>query len=265
MLDTETIVGLGSAALAVLSAVLSGLMANRSARLAHELERQKKAEDAAEEAERILQQYRDPLLDAAHTLQGRLYNIIAQGFLDKAYGDHVPEHERRYAREYTVFAIAEYLCWVEILRRELRFRDLGDVSRNRTLLEHLTHIQYAFQRDDIPAQFRVFRGRQRAIAEVMMTPTNAPEGPRSECIGYATFTRRLEQDPEFASWFQQLCDDVAIVAAASPYENRRLVFIQQHLIDLIDFLDPEKVRIPPQFRAKLPDPVPVPTQATATA
>lgn len=257
----ETIVGLGSAALAVLSAVLSGVMANRSARLSHELERRKKAEDANEEAERILQQYRDPLLDAAHTLQGRLFNIIAQGFLDKSYGEHVDEYERRYARDYTVYAIAEYLCWVEILRRELRFRDLGDVSRNQTLLRHLSDIQYAFQRDDIPAQFRVFRGRQRAIAELMMVPTSATEGPRSECIGFAAFSRRLEIDHDFRPWLLPLCEDVAVVAAATREQNRRLVFLQRQLIDLIDFLDPKKVRIPEQFRARLDPPVAVPAQA----
>jgi hypothetical protein len=265
--DTETIVTLGSAALALISAVLSGVMANRSARLAHQLERQKKEEDAAAEAERILQLYRDPLLDAAHTLQGRLFNIMAQGFLQKAYGDHVDEYERRYARDYTVFAIAEYLCWVEILRRELRFRDLGDVRRNQALLGHLNDIQYAFQRDDIPAQFRVFRGRQRAIAELMMVPTNATEGPRSECIGYAAFSRRLETDHEFRPWLLPLCEDVAVVAAATPYENQRLTLIQQQLIDLIDFLDPKKVRIPAHVRQRMADPAPgaaVPTQARVT-
>jgi hypothetical protein len=253
-MDPEVLVGAASAALALLSAIASGLMANRSARLAHELARRGRKEDAAEEAERILQLYRDPLLDAAHTLQGRLYNILAQHFLTRFYTDDVDERERQYARDYTVFAIAEYLCWVEILRRELRFRDLGDVSRNRALLSLLTSIQYAFQRDDIPPQFRVFRGRQRAIAEIMMVPTNAPEGPRSECLGYAAFCRRLEEDPSFAAWFSVLRDDVEIVARSSDRENVRLVQLQRELIDLIDFLDPHSVRIPEPFRARFTEP-----------
>ena len=83
------------------------------------------ARPSGRSAERILQQYRDPLLDAAHTLQGRLFNIMAQNFLGM-YLNHPDPEERRYARDYTVYAIAEYLCWVEILRRELRFHDLGD-------------------------------------------------------------------------------------------------------------------------------------------
>lgn len=247
----EVIIGFGSAVLAVLAAITSGVMANRSARLSHDLDRRRKAEDAEEESERVLQLYRDPLLDAAHTLQGRIYNIMAQRYLVRFLLDQPDEQERRYARDYTVYAIAEYLCWVEILRRELRFRDLGDQERTGKLLELLTHIQYDFQRHDIPRQFCIFRGRQRAIAELMMAPTNLAEGPRNECVGYATFCRRLDTDAEFAAWFGVLREDVTVVAKASAADNARLTVLQQHLIDLIDFLDPKRIRIPAQFRNRL--------------
>jgi len=252
-MDPEVLLGVGSAALSVVGAVTAGIMANRSARQAHELERQKHRETQRELAERILQQYRDPLLDAAHTLQGRLFNIIAKDYL-VAYLNHPDPEERRYARDYTVFAIAEYLCWVEILRRELRFHDLGDVEQNRKLMERLTGIQYAFQRDDLPRQFQVFRGRQRAIAELMMVPSNAPEGPRTDCLGYAAFCRRLEAEAAFAGWFAQLQADVQVVADSADADNVRLTYLQRELIDLIDFLDPKTVRLPAQFRARLPAP-----------
>jgi hypothetical protein len=99
----------------------------------------------------------------------------------------------------------------------------------------------------------------------MMTPTNATEGPRSECIGYAAFSRRLETDHDFRPWLLPLCEDVAIVAKASTAQNVRLIVLQQLLIDLIDFLDPKSVRIPTQFRARLELPSVVPTQSTAPA
>jgi hypothetical protein len=99
-MDPEVVVGVGSAALSLVGAVTAGIMANRSARQAHELERQKHRETQREIAERILQQYRDPLLDAAHTLQGRLFNIMAQNFLG-TYLNHPDPEERRYARDYT--------------------------------------------------------------------------------------------------------------------------------------------------------------------
>jgi hypothetical protein len=260
VLSPDTLVTVVSAALSLVGAIVAGFMATRSARQAHDLDRRKRLEEQQELAERILQQYRDPLLDAANTLQGRLYNIVAQHYLARYLhcGDPV---EERYARDYTVYAMAEYLCWVEILRRELRFLDLGNVDRNRTLLYKMTQIQNTFQRDKIPPLFRVFRGRQRAIAEVMMTPTGAPEGPRNECLGYAAFSHKLEHEPEFAAWFTPLQDDVYALEQATTAEQLRLVHLQRDLIDLIDFLDPDAVRLPPQFRNRLPEPEPVPAAA----
>jgi hypothetical protein len=253
----ELIVALISAALSVAAGLMSTSANRRARQFEFELERRRKQEDAAETAERILNQYRDPLIDAAHTLQGRLFNIAAQGFLGKFYLQESNEDDKRYARDYTVYAIAEYLCWVEIVRREMRFHDLGDTQRHRDLMARLTSIQYAFQRDNIPAVFQVFRGRQRAIAEVMMQPTNAIEGPRSECLGYAAFSRKLASDADFQPWFAQLQADVETVAHGTSVQNIRLVYLQRELIDLMDFLDPTAVRVPPPFRHRLEDPKPV--------
>jgi hypothetical protein len=251
--DPEVIVGVGSAALSVIGAVTAGVMANRSAKQAHELDRQRRLETQIEQAKRIEQEYRDPLLDAAHTLQGRLFNIIAQSYLSRYLHSGNAEQER-YARDYTVYAIADYLCWVEILRRELRFLDLGDIKRNRDLMELLTHIQYTFQRDDLPSAFEVFRGRQRAIAEVMMVPTNATDGPRNESMGYAAYCYRLDTATDFASWFTKLRADVEVVEQSTDDENVRLVLLQRDLLDLIDFLDPNCVRRPASWRNRLPEP-----------
>jgi hypothetical protein len=231
------------------------VVANRSARQTHELERQRRRETQAETAERILHQYRDPLLDAANTLQGRIYNVVEQNYFGRYLHCGDPDEER-YARNYTLFAVGEYLCWVEIVRRELRFLDLGDVEHNRKLLGHLTQTQYTFQTERIQSPFKIFRGRQRAIAEVMMVPTNAAEGPRTECMGYAAFDRRLDSDPEFAAWFARLSHDIDVVARSSEAENARLIQLQRDLIDIIDFLDPAAIRVPPNLRARLTEPTP---------
>jgi hypothetical protein len=251
--NPELIVGVGSAALSVIGALTAGVVASRSTKQAHEFDRQRRHETQIEQARRIEQEYRDPLLDAAHTLQGRLFNIIANGYLAKYLHCGNPEHER-YARDYTVYAIADYLCWVEILRHELRFLDLGDIERNRDLVELLTRIQYTFQRDDLPSAVEIFRGRQRAIAEVMMLPTSATEGPRNESMGYAAFCHRLDTDAEFASWFAQLRADVDVVEQSTDKDNVRLVLLQRQLLDLIDFLDPNCVRRPAGWRNRLPEP-----------
>jgi hypothetical protein len=259
-LDANTIVGLGSALLAVVGAAVSGIVASRANRQAHDLERQRRQETAAEAAERVLAEYRDPLLDAAQTLQARVFNIVRTGYLSRYLNCGDPAEER-YARDYTVFAMAEYLCWVEIVRRELRFLDLGDVERSRRLLGCLTQTQVTFQSDKVAPPFRIFRGAQRAIAELMRVPTNSNEGPRTEAMGYAAFVHRLDTDSEFAAWFTRLrTADVDAVAADDPVARTRLTILQHDLIDLIDFLDPAKVRIPPELRSRLPERPTVPRQ-----
>ena len=43
----------------------------------------------------------------------------------------------RYARDYTIYVLAEYLCWAEIVRRDLRFLDLASEERNREFVRLL--------------------------------------------------------------------------------------------------------------------------------
>ncbi len=94
-LSPELIVAALSAVLSLGAAVL-GARANRRAKeLDFELERRKKQEDAAEIAQRILHRYRDPLLDAAQTLQSRSFNIVANGYLALVPAHAGPRGERR--------------------------------------------------------------------------------------------------------------------------------------------------------------------------
>lgn len=67
--------------------------------------------------------------------------------------------------------------------------------------------------DSLPGPFRVFRGHQRAIGEVMLHRVESPEGPVTEVLGYAAFCDRLETDPRFASWFTRLLAEVDEVGA----------------------------------------------------
>lgn len=253
-------------AVAVVSAVFSlgagifSARANRKAReFEHELERRRKAEDEVAAALRILRQYRDPLLDAAHTLQSRIYNIVRQSYLNIWLRCGDPEQER-YARDYTVYALAEYLTWVEIVRRELRFLDVGDEDHNRQLMALLMNAQRTIQSSALRGPFLVFRGHQRAIAEVMMVPTGAPDGPRHECMGYAAFCRRLDEDEDFRVWFDRLRREVDELVERD--RDDRLVRLQNDLVDLIDHLDPKALRIPAQYRARIPLPAGIPAQVT---
>ncbi|HCT79347.1 MAG TPA: hypothetical protein DGG94_21980 [Micromonosporaceae bacterium] len=214
-------------------------MAQRSRKLEHALELQRHRESKAEQTEELISRYREPLLLAANSLQSRLHNGINGDYLHNYLYCGDPEEER-YARNFTVYTVAEYLCWVEIIRRELRFLDLGDEARTRTFNGHLETISHLFGTTDfLHPHFRIFRGKQRAIGQLMMV--SGPNG--TDLMPYPEFDSRLVADPEFARWFNQLRKDVDAFLTHDWVGNTRLVQMQWALIDLIDFLDPGSIRL----------------------
>jgi hypothetical protein len=256
------IVGVIAAALSVVGAIVAGIMttwsAQRSRKLEHALELQRRTESKAEQTEEILSRYREPLLLAAHSLQGRLYNAIATDYLTQ-YLHCGDEEQERYARDFTVYVLGEYLCWVEIIRRELRMLDLGDEQRNRDFQSALEAIHRAISTQSVPqAHLRLFRGQQRALGELMMVVVD--QG-RADCMTYPAFCARLDNDAEFAWWFHRLRSDIDAVAAHDRVGNARLANIQRALIDLIDFLDPDRVRLATPHRERVPVVEPQPRAA----
>lgn len=239
-LDTGSLVAIASAGLSVVAAISSGVMAQRARKLEHHLEQERSRESKAERTEELLSRYREPLLLAAQSLQQRLHNGIGGGYLENFLfcGD---AEEERYARRFTVYTLAEYFGWVEIIRRDLRFLDLGDESRTQTFNAHLQNIGGIFGSSVSEfSQFRVFRGRQKAIGQLMIV--NGAAG--SDVMTYPEFDLRLENDPEFRRWFEQLLNDVDSFLRFDWTGNFRQVQAQWALIDLIDFLDPGRKHIP---------------------
>ncbi|WP_144126174.1 hypothetical protein [Catellatospora sichuanensis] len=250
--DIVTVV---SAALSVLGAIVAGVMttwsARRNAMFEHRLAAERHEASKAEQAQEVISRYREPLLLAAFNLQSRLHNAVGGVYLPE-YLNHEDEDERRYARDYTVYVLADYFCWVEIIRRDLRFLDLGDEGSNRTFNRHLTLVGSAFASLKLPGtHFRLFKGQQRAIGELMIVTANG----RADSLTYPAFCSQLDNNDEFRRWFRRLVDDVAEVVVHDWAGNERLVRAQHALIDLIDFLDPSRTRLPDD-RAKLIEPRP---------
>jgi hypothetical protein len=251
-MTAEFVVALISAVVALLSVALSIWSARSTARLQDELEQRRHQASKDELVEQIMSRYRDPLLRAAFDLQSRIYNIVRQQFLVRYLQQGDPASQE-YACHNTMFVLAEYLGWVEILRRGVQFLDLGDVRRNRLLVERLEAIGTILSTD---RQFqgavpRMFRGQQRAVGELMMDPGQAAEAAAGQCIGYAAFTTRLQQEASFARWFKPLEGDIRELAASPSPDHRRLVALQHALLDLIDFLDDPPARFPQEYRARL--------------
>jgi hypothetical protein len=252
--NTEVVVASVSAAVSLVGAVAAGLMttwsAQRTRRYEKLIEAQERAQSKAEQAEVVLGRYREPLLASAHNLQARLYNIVDMSFL-AVYLHCGDRDEERYARDYTVYVLAEYLCWAEIIRRDLRFLDLGNEKRNRDLVQLLEASQRAISSEVFPRPLRLFRGEQRAIGELMMIPAEGTESAQYESMGYVKFCAQLDGDAAFAKWFDRLRSDINEIAAAGRAKASRLITLQNRLIDLIQFLDPEQQRLPAKYRNRL--------------
>lgn len=214
-------------------------------RQAAKIESIRLAEQRRIEASRTAAHYREPLARAAYDLQSRIYNILQQGLL-AAYYDRGTERERTYVVENTSFLIAQYFAWVEIIRRDIQYIDLGQDGQTRQLTYLQDGITGLFLTDRFEPRLRVFAGDQRAIGERLIK-----EGRQGlECMGYGAYLDLVIKDgnPIIAS----LRDDVKGLSSSLSEARPRLVAIQHALIDLLQFLDADFIRFPKNHRSKVP-------------
>ena len=237
-----------AAIVAVISASISVYGQSRVAQVSDKLAKRREAESRKSQTVALMSKYKDPLLRSAIDLQSRLFSIHQNGFLQYAY--QMSSADKDYAIQNTLYVIAEYLGWVEILRREVQFLDSGDIETNRKLSELLVNINQAFGMRSSSNIFRLYNGEQRAIGEIMIVNRSIDNMRGYECIGYATFVSKIS-DPEFFRWFLQLKDNIELIGNNLKYSSERLILIQNRLIDFIDFLDPHCIRVPPKFRTKI--------------
>jgi hypothetical protein len=198
--------------------------------------------------------FHEALLASANDLQSRLWNIVDNQFLRAYYDARGPEDpDRVYAETNTLWLVGQHFCWHELLRRDRGYFALGSAPRGKELLDLLDAIRRTFATDKYEPEFRVFWGAQRAIGEIMATQrTAADQTDQPDCIGYAAFLTCIE-DAAFARWFASLRGDIEATSARLGDGQRppRLVKLQNHLIDLVDFFDPAARRIPEGARGKL--------------
>ena len=249
-MPAEVLTAIIAAGVAVISAIITFFGQLRITRLQQQFTEQQEERSQEARAQELIATYRDPLLRSAFDLQSRLYNIVKQNFLDLCLSEN--EGSKRYCFDNTLYVIAEYLGWVEVLRREVQFLDLGNVDQNQRLNQILYDIRQVLYTREYPFPLRLFNGQQRAIGELMMTPRKREEGVANyECIGYATFSRKLYEDEHFAAWFSDARYDLKCLVQERERYYERLIILQNRLIDLINFLDPDKVRISTDERQKI--------------
>jgi catechol 2,3-dioxygenase-like lactoylglutathione lyase family enzyme len=220
-----------SVAGALASVVLAGVFEWRRRRSDRELARRDR-----------MRRYREPLLQAAATLQARLGNAVRM-LTDLPVTEVAPGSPRQeeYNRYESLYRFAAYQGWVHILFREVYFLDMGSRRRNRRLISLLVAVQGAIAgHDDHGRTGVLLGGEQRLVGELMVASEDTEEA-RLRCRGYADFRARLAADPEYARPFQPVLDFIDGLGEDTEGKIRRLVLVHNALIDLIDFLDRRKV------------------------
>jgi hypothetical protein len=246
-MQTELIVATVSAVVALSSAVIAIRGQLKTARLSADLERAAKIEERRLESEKAVSKYREPLARAAYDLQSRLYNIL-EGKLIERYLVNGDKREQSYIVNNTVFVIAQYCAWTEIVRREIQYIDLGNDQETQRLAR-LQDTMYSLWQTDTKFEkklLRLWAGEQRALGESLIA-----EGPRGpECIGYGKFLRKLKsQDPLCP--LGALQSEIKEMGELTAEERPRFVALQNSLIDLLAFLDPNNIRFPADRRSKV--------------
>jgi len=245
-MTTELLVALIAGAVSLVSVtatILSSLInSGRTSANAKEIENLKIEAERTKEREKRdkeISHYREPLARAAYDLQSRLYNIICLSFLEAFYHNG-EERERQYAVNNTVFLVAQYLCWSELVRREIQYIDLGENEKTRKLLELQDTIYSLWGTDQQPKLFRIFAGEQRALGEALIQAGYS----RPECLGYGAFLGKFKDGAN--PLVDALKRDIPHLDGAT----ERLRNIQHALIDLLDMLDPNDTRFPRSRRTR---------------
>lgn len=239
-MKVELIVALIAGAVALASA-------GASAWSSINVERFKKDNDnrkAADQRQKEISKFSEPLARSAFDLQSRLYNILKQNLIE-AYLVHGSDRERSYIAHNTVFLVGQYLCWTELTRNAIQFIDLGESNRTRELLLLQDTIYNLWGSDRQDPLFRIFAGEQRAIGEALIQ--TGAQG--AECMGYGAFLKSFNKGEN--PLVDALRADVTSLSGDLSQASERLTNLQHALIDLLQMLDPEYLRFPRDRRLKI--------------
>ena len=243
-MDKISVSSVISSVVAICAAVIAVWGQLRVKRVEGQLEVQRAEAVRRAETELTARRFREPLGRAAYELQSRIFNIVTRSFL-ALYLDKGDERTRFYAVKHTVFVIAQYFAWTELIRREIQFIDLGADEETRKLTGLQQKIYSIWQTDRHGPVLRVFGGEQHAIGERMIR-----EGPRGpQCVGYAAFIDYLTGAPD--PLVCALERDIQALSARWEQALPRLIELQHALIDLVVFLDPAEIRFPKKNRTKI--------------
>ena len=105
---------------------------------------------------------------------------------------------------------------------------------------------------------RISRGAQRAVGSFMISTPMGAE--RHYTLSYGEFCARLSSDSAFAARMAPIRSDIAALATGEPWDGEgpfpagrwtRVILLQQLLVEAMDLLDPDALRVPSDRRTPL--------------
>ncbi|HIF9103702.1 TPA: hypothetical protein ACX6QN_001456 [Photobacterium damselae] len=211
-----------------------------------DLQFQVRVRERAVELELIMDKYRWPLVHAAYDLQSRIFNLVNQNVVDlyffKGRGDG---SEKEYFLKNTMYLIAQYFAWTEIIRKEIQFIDFDDAKTSQKLSDLQDEIYSIWQFTTHNDSLNIWAGEQRGIGELLLQEKNS----RYICIGYSQFLKLVSKGEE--PLLIQLEAKINGYLNSQDRSSVRLVKLQNALIDLLEFLDANYVRFPKDKRTKI--------------
>jgi len=233
-------VGFAGAAVAV---VVSGGFAARSAVSARKHDKEMEAlrvdvaraerrETAEEDAQRVVETFRRPMLAAAVEFQHRLGNILDGGLLKRLGAD---PHRKQMALLSTAYRMAAYLGWWELLARRLTYLHYEDSKETAAVLGLLERVskKLADNNPELGSDQRLmlWKDEQHAVGGLMLTDDS------KGVVGFETFF--AEFDAKFAPWLKRFVD--GLEASDVDQHGGRLETIRESLVELTTYLDKDGV------------------------
>jgi hypothetical protein len=193
--------------------------------------REERKEKQRSDAKVVLDKYRGPLLDVAADLGRRIHHIRHQEFYK--YAASASGHDQQ-AKLTTMFRLAQYFGWCEILRTEVQVLHFEHEHDTQLVAKLIGDITWAFSNDvvDDGSRGSLWPEEQRGVGEMMVARN---EGSSSTCHGYARFVD--EYNKCFATWMDTFAD---FVLAREATDSHRLRLVQWGLLGLVKQLDEEQ-------------------------
>jgi len=189
--------------------------------------REDRADDQRSKGRVVLDKYRGPLLQAASDLGSRVDKIRHRDFLGTT-----ASLDGEYAKLSTLFRIAQYCGWREVLHREVQLMRFDRESDTQAVAAFIGFVTWAMASDKHDGTYGiVWVEHQRGIGELMLSERT--DGTSLVC-GFATFRRGYGE--RFEPWME---DVAGAWLSDRGRRGERLAMLQIALYGLVALLDEE--------------------------